>query len=159
MSNTRRLNARLSYKDMVEHYGLKLCTDFNGCRRKVSQVGHRYGKADSMGFIHLQDGDTKKVTKRGMRQLLRMIAIVKLRHLRGGKPQWLRIYEMDTWAFHEGYDTWHVRFPSEWSDADRGKVMWLASRAGVSLRSDHTPIYRWASTPFYRKKESRHDDR
>jgi hypothetical protein len=77
-------------------------------------MGHRYGKADSMGWIHLQD--KQKVTKRGMRQLLRLIATVKLNHLREKKPQWLRLYEVDTWAFHEGYETWHVRFPSEWSE-------------------------------------------
>jgi hypothetical protein len=146
---TARLHDRFSYADVVKHYDIRLCSDYATCSRRVSQKKHRYGGADSMG-VHLQDAGTRPVTRQGLRNVLRACAEVRLRHHRSPlKPVWLQLYEKDVWAYREAYDTWHVRLLSEWSDKDRQRVLKLTR--DIQLRTDHVAVYRWATTPFYRR--------
>lgn len=149
MEPERRLYRRFTYRQIVEHYGLKLCTDQPTCKRKQSKLKHRYGGSDSMGIIHLQDADTRMVTRKGMRTVLKACAqsVLKLHD----EPVWKRLYMEDTWAWKEGDETWKVRFTAEASDKDRATVIRSAKWAGVHLRTDWPHIYRWAHAPRYRK--------
>ena len=153
MTAGRRLYQRYTYRAVVEHYGLRLCTDAATCRRRRSEVAHRYARGDSMGWFHMQDADTRKVTKKGMRMVLKEIASVKLDHYRRGTPTWQRLYEQDVWAWKEGDLVWKIRFPSSMSDKDRQRVLRSAAWNRVKLRSQHTAIYRWATTPLYAKEK------
>lgn len=118
---------------------------------EIHQVGVMWG-----GHIHAlqhtphrpQDTDSRHVTRKGMRTVLKAIAQVVLElH---DKPVWKRLYEEDTWAWSEGDETWKVRFTAEASDKDRERVIRSAKWEGVHLRTDHPHIYRWAYAPRYR---------
>ena len=148
---TERLYERFTYRQIVEHYELMLCVDHKTCRRKVSQVKHRYGGADSMGYIHLQDADTRMVTRKGLRTVLKAIARVKLKTF--DAPVWERLYLEDTWVMSEAQHTWRVRIPGELNDKDRARVLSSAAWHKVRLRTNHTAIYRWAMVPTYRKEK------
>lgn len=146
-----RLRDRFTYRQIVEHYNLTLCTDHVTCKRRVSAKRHRYGFGGAMSTVHFQDADTRAVTRKGVRLLLRAIAQIVQGHQKKHIPVWQALYEIDTWAFHEAWDVWGIRLPSEWSDEDRNRVRRAAYREGVKLRTDHHRIYRWAYTPYERK--------
>lgn len=155
MGDERRLKNRFTYREVVEHYGLRLCTEEpENCKRKLSGRKHRYGGADSMG-VHLTGADSRHVTKKGLRTVLKACAQVVLKHHRGErKPLWLRLYEEDVWAWREADRTWKVRLSGSLSDRDRERVINDAYRRGVHLRSDHQTIYRWATAHFYRGRHA-----
>ncbi len=135
-----------SYRGLSQQYGLELCTDDKTCDRGVSLIKHRAGYTDNFGRIHWQH---KYPRKSGIRRFLTLVAWARLNHHSSKKPVWMQIYERDRWAYHEGIDGLHMRFPRRFSDPDRKlarkNVHYLEAvlRRPQNLRRGHEVIYRW----------------
>ena len=130
----------LSYRTVINHYGLILC-DGTACGRRWSVNRHLVGKADTMGHIHWSRADAK-MTRKGLRELLVTIAAVPLKFSTRNIPTWQQLYESNIWAWKEGKQTWRVLFTQQMSHRDRELAWWLA-RNEPHLRAAHFAAYQW----------------
>jgi hypothetical protein len=132
----------LSYREVLDHYALILCSDPATCKRAFSVHQHERGTYDGMGHIHWSRADTR-VTRRGLRSLLVAVAGVMLKHSTRRLPDWERLYEANLWAWKEGIQTWRIQFTQEMSKEDRLRAYRQASRLGVPVRVVNFPAYQW----------------
>lgn len=130
----------MSYRKVIAHYDLILCDSPVACDRDLSVNRHVVGAADRMGHIHWSRAD-HKVTRRGLRSLLVVIAGVHLKHSRRLLPEWERLYEANIWAWKEALNTWKQQITQEMSKNDRMRAARLAR--GQRLRSTNFPLYQW----------------
>jgi len=107
------------------------------------EVGrHYFGFTEpSIGRVHFND---RKPTRRGIRNFLMLIAEVYLSHNRG-QPNWLRLYETNTWADKEAHKI-NLRFPISWSRTARfyvRAVLLWEGREPYTGPVDYDAIWKW----------------
>lgn len=138
---------KLTYRQVLDHYGMILCESHLTCKRRWSRQRHLVGAADGMGHIHWSRANSK-VTRRGLRSLLVVIAGVTLKHDTSKVPKYQKLYEANVWAWEEGIKTWKVQFTQEMSKTDRLRAKRLARND--KIRSTNMALYQWMRG---RKKE------
>ena len=84
----------------------------------------------------------KRATRRGVRNLVKLIAIAYNGHWRK-EPVWMRIYLTNVWARKEIREKLHYNVRVGWTMADRRQARELVSGKKRRLRTTHRNFYMW----------------
>ena len=134
------------YVIAMNTWGVHTCTSHIDCRKELGPSAHIRGVVDRAGTVHWR-GANKRATKRGVRNLAKLIAIAYNGQWRN-EPRWLRLYLTNVWAYKEIRDRLHYRVRAAWSAADRAEAWRLATsrhHRKIKLRTDHRNFYSWST--------------
>ena len=138
-----------SWRDLADEMGIIVCDSKQGCGRKWGTVAHRDGRVDVHGFIHWDGFRRHRVTTRGLRQFLKLCALV-FNQKWLDEPEWMRLWHINTWAYAEAQGRFHIRLHSKEANKDRERLLLLARRRRIKLRTHYPTIYGWAMNWKYR---------
>src|SRR6185295_4235337 len=101
------------------------------------------------GFAHWHGFSRRRVTSRGLRQFLKLMALC-LNQKWLAEPEWMRLYHVNTWAYAAAQRLYHIRLHSSEANKDRERLLKLAARRKIKLRTDYPTVYGWAVNWKYR---------
>lgn len=132
-----------SWLDLASEMGIVTCQSPTGCPKAWGRVAHLDGRVDHWGFIHWYGFTRKRVTIRGLRHFLKLVALV-FNQAWLDEPEWLRLYHTNVWAYKEAQRRYHLRLYRRETRHDRERLLQLARKKKVKLRSHYVNIYVWA---------------
>lgn len=125
----------------MQSWGIYTCQSHIGCKKGYGPGTHARGRVDNAGTIHWMQVD-KRATRRGVRTLVKHIAIAYNGHWRK-EPLWLRLHLTNVWARKEIREKLHYNVRLEWTMADRRQARELVSHKKRRLRTTHRNFYMW----------------
>jgi hypothetical protein len=138
---------KTSYRTIaLEDFGVTMCgsqTECAGSKRAQGWRAHWYGRVDRSGTIHWRQAD-KRATKRGMRNLMKLLALVFHREW-WTEPRWRKLYLVNIWAYREIEKRYHYLVWAKWSYTDRLQSFEWARTANKrrSIRRADRNVYAW----------------
>jgi hypothetical protein len=141
-SGGQRYRAQVTWRTLLTEQDVLLC-DGTKCRKKWSPATHNRGKIDGMGYLHW-DGLDHLAKTSGLYKVMKWAAYCKNRSFRE-EPRWMGIRHASTWATKEAIRLYHIQIPWEETEKDRLLCKKWAKQDGVSIRWNHTYVWRWAN--------------
>lgn len=138
-----------TWADLASEMGILVCASEVGCVRGWGRVAHIDGRVDLAGWAHWHGFTRRRVTVRGLRHFLKLMALVFHQEWLD-EPEWMRIWHVNTWAYAEAQRRYHIRLHSKEANNDRERLLLLVRRRRIKLRSEHPTIYGWAMNWKYR---------
>lgn len=116
----------MEYREIADRENVDWCDGTDD--GSYSRTSHQRGFAQpGFGRIHFAD---RRMTKSGLRRFLMLVAAIRHKHNRG-QPQWLKLYEANTFAQRRALSEYRRVIPRRYSDTDRARVRQLMGRDGV----------------------------
>lgn len=131
------------YEPLAGIYDVGICSSADGCKRGFSKLKHQQGYADNFGTVHWNRWISSPTRKRGLHKLLTLIAVIKLKHWRRDPPLWKALHERETWAQREAIQTFHVKFPTTYSQRAREEAWKDAQKMNAPTRTVDMAAYQW----------------
>lgn len=133
-----------TWRDLATEMGIIVCDGPSGCPKGWGRVAHLDGRVDHWGFIHWYGFTRRRVTTRGLRHFLKLVALVFNQQWLD-EPEWLRLYHTNVWAYNEAQRRYHLRLLRAETRKDRERLLHLTARRKIKLRSQYPAIYAWAT--------------
>lgn len=138
-----------SWRDLATEMGLIVCDSKIGCQKGWGTKAHRDGRVDYWGITHWDGFRRHRVTTRGLRQFLKLVALA-FNQKWIDEPEWMRIWHVNTWAYAEAQRRYHIRLHSSEANKDRERLLLIANRRRIRLRTHYPTIYGWCMNWKYR---------